>query len=225
MERIVHPVSNRPNEQEIAAYRRLLDGMSPSCVVADSMEREGVLRSDIRPLVAARIAGPALTVHLVTGDLVDCLDALEVAQADDVIVVDAGGETETAVWGGLMSRLSQMKGVAGAIIDGAARDVDEIRQLGFPVFSRALVPRSTHSPFSKRTIPIEVNVPVHCGGILVFPGDIIIGDEVGVVAVPFAVRASVLERAQAQMAQEEMTRQRISEGRSVEELLAEFGRL
>ncbi|MBM2842197.1 MAG: demethylmenaquinone methyltransferase [Anaerolineales bacterium] len=193
--------------------------------MADSQERCGVLRSDIRPLFESRFVGTALTVRLFPGDLVDCLDALSVARKGDVIIVDAAGETETSIWGGLMAGLCQQKGVVGAVVDGAIRDTDEIKSLGFPIFSRAIVPRSTHSPYSKRLEPIEVNVPIQCATILVSPGDVVLADEIGVVVVAAHEAADVLKRAQEQAAQEEATRQRIRQGKTVEELLAEFGRL
>jgi regulator of RNase E activity RraA len=87
------------------------------------------------------------------------------------------------------------------------------------------VPRSTHSPYSSRLEPIEINVPITCGGTLLDPGDIILADEIGVVAVPHAEAALVLENALAQAEREEATRQRISAGKTVDELLEEFGRL
>ncbi len=225
MRRIIQPMPARPAEEHLAGFRELLKIFSPSCVVSDCMERAGVLRSDIRPLFEARFVGAALTVKLYPGDLVDCLDALAVAQAGDVIVVDAAGETETSIWGGLMAGLCQQKGVVGAVVDGAIRDIDEIKALRFPIFSRAIVPRSTHSPYSKRLEPIEVNVPIQCGGVLVSPGDIVLADEIGVVVIPREQAGEVLARAQAQAAQEEATRQRIRQGKTVEEILAEFGRL
>ena len=116
-------------------------------------------------------------------------------------------------------------GCVGAVVDGAIRDIDEIKALRFPIFSRAIVPRSTHSPYSKRLEPIEVNVPIQCGGVLVSPGDIVLADEIGVVVIPREQAGEVLARAQAQAAQEEATRQRIRQGKTVEEILAEFGRL
>lgn len=225
MRRIIHSILARPAEDDLAGFRALLSVFSPSCIVADCLERAGVLRSDIRPLFDARFVGTALTVKLYPGDLVDCLDALAVAQKGDAILVDAAGETETSIWGGLMAGLCQQKGVVGAVVDGAIRDIDEIKSLRFPIFSRAIVPRSTHSPYSKRMEPIEVNVPIHCGGLLVYPGDIVLADEIGVVVVPREQASDVLARAQAQAAQEEATRRRIREGKTVEELLAEFGRL
>ena len=225
MRRIINPPGEGPGAAVLAGFQGLLEIMSPSCVVADTQERAGVLRSDIRPLFDSRFVGTALTVRLFPGDLVDCLDALAVAQTGNVIVVDAAGETETSIWGGLMAGLCQQKGVVGAVVDGAIRDTDEIKSLGFPIFSRAIVPRSTHSPYSKRMEPIEVNVPIQCAGVLVAPGDVVLADEIGVVVVARSEAAEVLKRAQEQAAQEEATRQRIREGKTVEELLAEFGRL
>jgi regulator of RNase E activity RraA len=118
-----------------------------------------------------------------------------------------------------------MRGVVGAVVDGAIRDIDEIRDLGFPIFSRGVVPRSTHSPYSARLEPIEINVGISCGGALVDPGDIVLADEIGVVAVPQADAAEVLEAAQELAEREEATRRLIRAGKTVDELLAEFGRL
>jgi 3-hexulose-6-phosphate synthase/6-phospho-3-hexuloisomerase len=224
MRRIVNELE-RPDEALVDGFRELLSRYSPSCIVSDVMERARTLRSDIRPVVPGRFAGPALTVRLAPGDLVDCLDALKVAGPGDVVVVDAAGEMETSIWGGLMAGLCLKRGVAGAVVDGAIRDIDEIRDLGFPIFSRAVVPRSTHSPYSSRLEPIEVNVRITCGGALVDPGDIVLADEIGVVAVPRAEAEDVLARARMQAEQEEATRRLIAEGKTVDELLAEFGRL
>lgn len=215
----------RPDTLVVEGFRELLASYSPSCIVSDMMERARTLRSDIRPVVSGRFAGPALTVQLYPGDLVDCLDALRVTKPGDVIVVDAAGETETSIWGGLMTGLCLMRGVVGAVVDGAIRDIDEIRDLGFPIFSRAVVPRSTHSPYSGRTEPIEVNVTITCGGSVIEPGDIMLADEVGIVAVPKAEAAKILEAALKEVDDEEAMRGRIRDGKSVDDLLAEFGRV
>jgi len=224
--KIINRRDRTPDPAIVAGFVELLKVYSPSCVIADSQERAGVMRSYMKPIDrAARFAGPALTVRLEPGNQVDCLDALAVAEAGDVIVVDAAGETETSIWGGLMSGLCKMKGVVGAVVDGSIRDTDETRDLGFYIFSKGIVPRSTHSPYSGRMDPIEVNVPIQCAGVLVRPGDIVLGDEIGVVVVPFERAAEVLQRARAQAENEERTRARIREGKTVDELLAEFGRL
>lgn len=226
MRRIINQRENLPSSETLAGFNELLKVYSPSCVVADVQERAGVMRSYMRPIdLKTRFAGAALTVRLEPGNQVDCLDALSVAQEGDVIVVDAASETETSIWGGLMAGLCQMKGVVGAVVDGGIRDTDEIRDLGFFIFSKAIVPRSTHTIVSGRMEPIEVNVPIQCAGVIVNPGDIIIGDEVGVTVVPLENAEEVLEKAQLQAQKEEETRAAIRAGKTVDELLAEFGRL
>ncbi|MEJ5203082.1 MAG: hypothetical protein WHV66_12705 [Anaerolineales bacterium] len=226
MRKIINQRTVQVDPQILQGYKDLLKIYSPSCVVADSQERFGVMRSYLRPLTPeTRFVGPALTVRLEPGNQVDCLDALSVAQAGDVIVVDAAGETETSIWGGLMAGLCKMKGVVGAVVDGAIRDIDEIKDLGFFIFSKAIVPRSTHSPYSGRLEPIEVNVPIQCGGIPVRPGDLVLGDEIGVVVIPLEQAAETLAKAREQAEKEEKTREKIRQGKTVEELLAEFGRL
>jgi len=226
MKKIINTRIRGPESEVLEGYRELLKVYSPSCVVADAQERAGVMRSYLRSLTTStRFVGPALTVRLEPGNEVDCLDALAVAQSGDVVVVDAAGETETSIWGGLMSGLCLMKGVAGAVVDGAIRDTDETRDLGFQIVSKAVVPRSTHSPYTGLMDPIEINVPIQCAGQLVNPGDIVLADEIGVVVIPLEHARDVLAAAQEQARKEELTREKIREGKTVDELLAEFGRL
>ncbi len=226
MRRIIMPRENTPDPAVLQGFKELLKIFSPSCVIADAQQRAGVMRSYMRPLtIETRFVGPALTVRLEPGNQVDCLDALSVAQEGDVIVVDAVGETDTSIWGGLMSGLCQMKGVVGAVVDGAIRDTDEIRAQGFFIFSKGIVPRSTHSPYSGRMDPIEINVPIQCAGVIVRPGDLVVGDEIGVTVVPLENAAEVLAAAREQAEKEELTRAEIRKGKTVEELLAQFGRL
>lgn len=226
MRKIINKREKLPSSEVIEGFNELIKVYSPSCVVADAQERAGVMRSYMKPIDnATRFAGPALTVRLEPGNQVDCLDALSVAQPGDVIVVDAGGETETSIWGGLMAGLCQMKGVVGAVVDGGIRDTDEVRDLGFYIFAKAIVPRATHTITSGRMEPIEINVPIQCAGVIVNPGDIIIGDEVGVTVVPLEDAERILRKAQEQAEKEEQTREAIRAGKTVDELLAEFGRL
>ena len=226
MRKIINQRQRVPDKHILQGFKDLLKIYSPSCVIADAQQRAGVMHSYIRPLIPAlRFAGPALTIRLEPGNQVDCLDALPVAQAGDVIVVDAAGETETSIWGGLMSGLCKMKGVAGAVIDGGMRDTDETRDIGFPIYSKSIVPRSTHTPYSGRMEPIEVNVTIQCAGVVVNPGDIVIGDEIGIVVVPIDGAEEVLEAARTLAEKEEQARQKIRAGKTLEELLAEFGRL
>lgn len=226
MAKIIKEREKTASPEVIEGFRELLKVYSPSCVIADAQERNGVMRSYMKPIdKSMRIAGSALTVKLEPGDLVDCLDALTVAQEGDVIVVDAAGDTETSMWGGLMAGLCQMKGVVGAVVDGGIRDTDEMRDLGFAIFAKSVVPRGTHTMLTGRKDPIGINVPISCAGMIVNPGDIIIGDEVGVVVVPLEKAEEILEKSQKQAALEEATRAEIRKGKTVDELLDEFGRL
>ncbi len=228
MQKIIHP-GRRPPQDLIDGFKALKNVYSISCVVADSMERANVMKSYLRILdVKTKIIGPVVTVKLSPGDFVDGLDVIKVAQPGDVVIVDAFGDTETSIWGGLMSGLCKAKELAGAIIDGAMRDVDETRDIGFPVMAKAIVPRSTHSPYSNRYEPIEINAPVTCGGLIVKPGDIVVADEIGAVLIPTEDpdwAREILRKAQEQAEKEERTRRRIGEGKTVDELLAEFGRI
>jgi 4-hydroxy-4-methyl-2-oxoglutarate aldolase len=215
----------RPNKAIVEKYQEVAKCYSTSCVFADVQRRRGVMHSSIKPISNGTLVGPALTVKLSVGDLQDPLDALPVAQAGDVIVVDAGGDTETSVWGGLMGRLCLQKGIRGAIVDGAVRDIDELRDLGFFMFSRSVTARGTHTMYSNRKDELDINVPIQCGGVGVKPGDMIIADENGVTVVPNEDLESVLHLAKEQAEREELTRKAIAAGKTVDELLEEFGRI
>jgi len=215
----------RPDARLVEQYREVAKCYSASCVFADVQRRGGVMHSGIKPIFRGKCVGPALTVKLSPGDLQDPLVALHVAQPGDVVVVDAGGETETSVFGGLMGSLFKNRGVQGAVIDGACRDIDELIDLKFIVLSRGVTARGTHTMFSGRKEDAELNVPVVCGGITVNPGDMIVADEIGVTVVPAANLTAVLDAAREQARREEATRRRIAEGRTFEQLLEEFGRI
>jgi len=198
---------------------------SASCVFADVMYRTGVMNSSIKPAFKAKIAGQAITVQLSKGDLVDPLKALEMGQSGDIIVVDAGGDTETSVCGGLMGGLAKNRGIRGMIIDGAGRDIDELEDIGWPIWSKAIVPRGTHTMLSNRKEELSINVSIACGGVTVNPGDLIVADTIGVTVVPLQRAEEVLRLAREQAQREQNTREWVAKGKTVEDLLAEFGRI
>lgn len=221
-------VNERPeiDEKLIKPFRDMEDVLSLSCVVGDAMERDNVMCHDMKPKAAdKKIIGPAITVKLTAGDIVDCLRVFEIAKPGDVIVIDAFGETETSIWGGLMSGIARNAGVAGAVIDGSCRDTDEARMMDFPITARVCGPRAAHTAYSGRKEPIEINVPVCCGGLVVNPGDLIVADEIGVAVVPYEKLAEVYPAAREQADREIATREEILKGAGVEELLAKFGRI
>jgi 3-hexulose-6-phosphate synthase/6-phospho-3-hexuloisomerase len=215
------------NQKMVEKFKSLVNTYSLSCVVADSMERDNVMNSAIkmRTVWDKKFIGPAFTVKLNTGDLQDCLEIFKYVRPGDVVVVDAFGETETSIWGGLMSGLCLAAGVVGAVVDGGVRDTDEARMLGFPLASRAVVPRSTHTPYSQRMDALQLNVPVSCGGIIVNPGDIIIADEIGVVCVPADIMEETYLKAAQLARNEELVRADILNGFTAEQLLGKYGRI
>ena len=220
-----HAEVKRPPQDMIAHYREVARCYSASCVFADVQARQGAMHSGIKPIFRGKLVGSALTVRLSAGDLQDPLIALEIAQPGDVIVVDAGGDTETSVWGGLMGALCKQRGVTGAIIDGAGRDIDELRDIEFLLFARGITPRGTHTMLSGRKDNVIVNIPITCGGIVVSPGDMVVADEIGVTVIPYDNLESVLKLAREQADREEATRREIAKGKTVEQLLTEFGRI
>ncbi|MCC7425295.1 MAG: hypothetical protein IT557_00165 [Alphaproteobacteria bacterium] len=149
--------------------------------ISDAMHGLGVVDEAIRQAYTPmrRLCGPAITVDLTPGDGLLLRAALEAAQPGDVIVVNARGVTARAVLGGAVGMHMVHRGVAGLVVDGAVRDIAEFRALDFPVMARAVTPRSGTSPAGWG----EVNIPVACGGAVVNPGDIVIGDEEGMVVV------------------------------------------
>ncbi|WP_317855217.1 RraA family protein [Chakrabartyella piscis] len=225
MKKIINP---RPEIDEtlIKPYRDMEDVLSLSCIITDAMEREGVMRPDMKPRAAdKKIIGPAITVKLTAGDIVDCLDVFDVAKPGDVIVIDAFGEENTSIWGGLMSGLARNEGIVGAVIDGSCRDTDESKMLGFPITSKVVCPRAAHTATSGRKDPIEINVPIVCGGIVVNPGDLVVADEIGVSVVPYADLAKVYPIAREQADKEIASREEILKGAKVDDLLRKFGRI
>jgi RraA family protein len=162
----------------------------PTADVSDAAATRIAMGARIRPLwPGARLAGPAFTVRTPPGQFAAVREAVDRAASGDVIVVDAGGEVECALWGDRMSRLAQSRGVAGFVVDGAVRDVAEIERLGFPVFGITSVPTSPG-----RETAGEVGVPIVCGGVEVRPGDVVYGDADGVVVVPQALHRAVVAR-------------------------------
>ncbi len=209
----------------LSRFDDVLKCYSAAAVFADVQYRLGVMDSGIKPAFRAKIAGQAITVQLSKGDLVDPLKALEMGQPGDVIVVDAGGDPNTSVCGGLMGGLAQNRGIRGMIVDGAGRDTDELEDINWPIWTRAITPRGTHTMFSGRKEELSINVSIHCGGVVVNPGDFIVADLMGVTVVPLEKAEEVVKLAQEQADREEETRKWVAQGKTVEDLLNEFGRI
>lgn len=159
-----------------------------SANISDAMHRGGCMEG-IRSVSGMKVVGRAITVRTYPGDWAKPVEAIDIAEKGSIIVIDAGG-IGNAVWGELASISSRQKGVAGVVIDGAIRDTEEIKGLKFPAFSRR-IKSSAGEPKGFG----EINVPIKCGGILVKPGDWIIGDSDGVVVVPKENAVEISNRA------------------------------
>ena len=213
------------NPELLKKFDKVLSALSAAAIFADVQYRTGVMDSAIKPAFRSKVTGQAVTVQLSKGDLVDPLKALEMGQQGDVIVVDAGGDLNTSVCGGLMGGLAQNRGIRGLIVDGAGRDTDELEEIDWPIWTRAITPRGTHTMFSERREELSINVPIACGGVVVNPGDFIVADLMGVVVVPLESAEEVVRLAQEQADREVATRAWVAQGKTVEDLLNEFGRI
>ena len=213
------------NPDLLAKFDKVLEAYSAAAIFADVQYRTGVMDSAIKPAFRAKVTGQAVTVQLSKGDLIDPLKALEMGQPGDVIVVDAGGDLQTSVCGGLMGGLAKNRGIRGMIVDGTGRDTDELEDINWPIWTRAITPRGTHTMFSERKEELSINVPIACGGVVVNPGDFIVADLMGVVVIPQEIAEETVRLAQEQADREEATREWVAQGKTVEDLLNEFGRI
>jgi len=177
--------------------------------VADAQHKRGVMVG-IVPRIAhgAKMVGKALTVQTANGDWAKPVEAIDQAQEGDVIVIDVGGGG-VGVWGELASWSARMRGISGVVIDGAARDIDSIVEMGFPCFSRHAVPHAGE-PKGYGGIGHEIV----CGGQTVRTGDWIIGDESGVIVVPKENAVEIANRAVDVMERENRIREEIKKGKT-----------
>lgn len=166
----------------------------------------------------AHLVGPAFTVKTPPGDNASLMVAIREARPGDVLVVDGGGAADRALWGAILSLAARKRGIAGIVIDGAARDRDEITEMRYPVFARGVSP---DTPYSK--VHGSTGQPVVCGGLTVRPGDMVYGDGDGLVVIARDVHEATLERANLRIALEERIFQGLEAGQSLEELVPILG--
>ena len=186
-------IPKRPDAKLVAELAKMV---TPH--LSDSMERLYAGGPRLRPMhKSGKLAGPAYTVKTTPGDNLLVHKALDAAQKGDVIVVDAGGICENAIIGELMMSRARQRGVAGIVIWGAIRDSAEIGEGTYPVYASGVTHRGPY-----KNGPGEINVPINMGGMAVNPGDIIIGDADGLVAVPQEQADRILKSAQGILAKE-----------------------
>lgn len=165
----------------------------PVANISDSMSRMTAGGAALRPIHREGVlAGPAFTVKTRPGDNLMVHKAIDMAEPGDVIVVDGGGDLTNALIGEMMTTQAERRGVAGFVIFGAIRDYDTLHAGTFPVYAAGVTHRGPY-----KDGPGEINVPIAIDGMVIMPGDLIVGDGDGIVCVPFDATADVLKATEA----------------------------
>lgn len=203
-------IRKNPSAPQVAAEIIAALHDIPVAALSDNMHRNigsvGLLPYH-RP-VPRTMAGTAVTVKTRGGDNFTMMRAFEFCRPGDVLVIDAGGDVTNAVIGGILSFYAATIGTVGVVLDGAIRDVAEIRARDYPVYARGVNHRGPY-----KDGPGEINVPVSVGGMVVNPGDIVVGDQDGLMAFPRDEAELLIEKARAHLETEARTIQAMKEGR------------
>ncbi|ATW26307.1 RraA family protein [Candidatus Formimonas warabiya] len=183
----------RPTQEQIEAVKKL-----NTTIISDTFDELGIHGTmlDMKPVCAGKVlVGPAVTVKqrrvIPTPSKLRLGEAMELCQPGDVLVIDGGSDPYAGTWGGLVTLRAQLKEIAGVIVDGAARDISEIREYDFPVWSKYVTPISA----VKRFATLEINETIQCGEVIINPGDLIIADDDGVCCIPYAHLDEVIQKA------------------------------
>ncbi|MEO8659492.1 MAG: RraA family protein [Bryobacteraceae bacterium] len=201
------------NDGDYALQQRLRS-LRPA-LLSDALGKSGAMSHDMRCWSAnPRLTGPAFTLRVHTADILMVGIALADCPPQHVLVIDGRGELNTALWGGITTLCARLKGIAGVVIDGAIRDVGEIRHDALPVFARAAVPNAGGAEYNG-----EIGATIQCANSVVSPGDWIVGDEDGVVVVPAGRVLAVTEIAERLQDVEKRIAAQVEQGRDLAELL------
>ena len=192
----------RPDPVLIEAYREI-----PSSNIGDCVKRMNCMFGGIRAYNHIKLLGPAFTVKVPAGDNLVAQMALDYAKPGDIIVIDGAGYADRALVGGMMLAYAEERRLGGFVVNGAVRDLDDIKNSGLPVFALAATPLGPY-----REGPGEINVPVVCGGQVVMPGDILVGDSDGLVVIPRKDAEALLDAVRANLAMEQDEMKRMKDG-------------
>jgi 4-hydroxy-4-methyl-2-oxoglutarate aldolase len=205
---VIHNIQ-RPETAILALFRE-----QSAATIHEAMGRRGAMDSRIKPIYSGmKVCGPAVTVRCQVGDNLMLLKALYVAKPGDILVVDSGSFSEQGQWGEITSLAAQLRKIGGLVTNGAVRDGLAIKAMGFPVFSMGLSMKGT----VKETLG-SVNHPISCGGVTVHPGDIVVGDDDGVVIVPREEAPEVIKKAEEREKREAKVMKMLREGESLLEM-------
>lgn len=205
---VIHHI-RRPEETIVSSVSQ-----QDVATLHEAMGRRGAVDAGIKPLYSGmRLCGPAITVHCHAGDNLMLLKAIDVAKPGDVIVADIGDSDQIDGWGEITSLSAKVRGILGFVTNCSVRDGLAIKNMSFPVFSRGLSIKGT----VKDTLG-SINQPIAFGGIIIYPGDIVAGDDDGVVVIPRKEASEVVQAAQERASKEERVMDQIREGKSIIEI-------
>jgi len=186
---------NRPSKELVASFAGL-----PVANIGDMMNRTFCIDAKIRPINAAPLLGSAFTVKVRPGDNLLLHKALDMAQPGDIMVVDAQGDMSNSIIGELMVLWAKKRGLGGFVIDGAIRDIGTLKNMDIPIYAAGITPAGPY-----KDGPGEINFSVCCGGVVINPGDILVGDEDGVVVIKPEDAPEILKKTQAKNLAEQKT--------------------
>jgi regulator of RNase E activity RraA len=198
-----------------------------TCAVSDALDSLNLKGATwgVRPMwQCPRIAGRAVTMKIKPAGLEQPKQHLgtapiEAAKPGDIIVVDNGGKLEFSCWGGLLALSAKLKGLSGVVIDGASRDIDEARDLEFPVYARGAVPMTARG----RVVQESYNQEIQFAGVQCRPGDLVLADGSGVIIIPKEIESEVVAAAEGIYAKEQEMAAGIRKGYSGLEMLEKLG--
>jgi len=205
----IQSIEKKSPDEEIRSL--LMQVSAPN--ITDAMHRKGAMSGIVSMCGNVKMVGRAVTVQTFPGDWAKPVEAIDVARKNEVIVINNDGATNVAPWGELATLSCVKKGISGVVIDGAVRDVDDIRIMKFPLFAKAVVPNAGEPKGFG-----EINAEIQCGGQYIRPGDWIVGDESGVVVIPAERAYEIARRALEVRKNEERIREEIRRGSTLSEV-------
>jgi regulator of RNase E activity RraA len=215
----------RPPKEIVDGFKDLATSTIANAL--DVIEFDGTMAAIKAVAPGFRFAGPAVTVREITGGFGSFPSSdfrvgamVDTPQAGDVVVVDNGGAC-VSTWGGMASYAAKLKGVAGLVVDGGVRDLEEMIEFDFPVFARHMVPRT-----GRTRLKVEaINVPINVDGVRVRPGDIMVGDGTGLVCIPLEEAEKILSIAREAAAGDRQAMQELKNGLTFTEAMKKFTKI
>ena len=185
----------------------------PTAIIGDSLNRQNVMANRIAPILSRNMAGQAQTVSVIAGDNGAIHGVMDMICPTDILIIDGGGYLERALWGGILNTRAIKSGLGGVVIDGAVRDILELKEMTLPVYAAGITPAGPHKGWGG-----QIGGPISCGGVSVAPGDVVVGDADGVVVVPLDQESRAYDSSLERIAFEEQLLEKINQGEDLSEI-------